>query len=257
MREKTNDALNAIKAHVAHLWDALRSKVPSACCAELLGEIGQFGSQGIYLLDQQGELKDCAVPDGLDAAGRKEKTPALFDRPYFRIAKSFREPYISDSFKSVFNGNSTIALCVPIMDGIDFRDLVFAATHVGTWDWLIARVKMQWNNGRSVVLIDSNGIALFPPNHEISLRTPTKKDLLVQSEKANANIGHGFEDLFALSRRDALIKHLVENIVPLSQDDDVFELGGDFEYYSVVTEVPNTRWKLAISQPFRKTQVNG
>jgi hypothetical protein len=251
---KTKEAIEKMKALVPDLLAALKTNNCGSSCAPLIAQIGQLAAQGVYLLDQQGELKDCAVPAGLDPIKRAQKMPTMFERPYFRIAKSFREPYISDSFRSVYNGNSTVAICVPVVEGIQFKGLVFAATHVGMWDWLKVEVEAQWAKNRAVVLIDANGIALFPPNQEVSLRTGTKmkRHLLIATEDPAANIGHRFDDLFALSRRDALVRHLVENIVPLSQDDDVFELGGDFEYYSVVTEIPATRWKLGISQPFAK-----
>jgi hypothetical protein len=59
--------------------------------------------------------------------------------------------------------------------------------------------------------------------------------------------------LLTLSRRDRLVDHLANNIVPLAQDDDLVSLGPELRQYSVVTEIQNTAWKLALSRAMIKT----
>ncbi len=249
LAEHLADALRKLEAHAADALHAVVSASYGTCCDPILPDVGAIATQGVYLVDARGTVKDCAVPTGLNRNERMALIPTFFDRPYFRIAKSFRESFVSDSFQSVFNRNATVALCVPLLEGVRFRGLLFAAAQVGAWMWPVDQAQAQWGRGRSVLLVDSNGIALFPPNQEIPVR---EGRLRIQSEDPTANRGYHYEEILALSRRDALIKHLAERIVPLSQDDDVYELGGDFQCYSVVTEIPKTHWKLAISQPFLK-----
>lgn len=250
LSEQIEQAFEKMNTRMNDLLAALASGSGLDCCRQLMEGIGPLASQGVYLLDQQGRVCECSVPAGLSREDRMKHMPTFFDRPYFRIAKSFREPYVSDSFESKFNAHATIALCIPLLEGLTFKGLVFSAAQVGPWVWPINAATEQWSKGRSMILIDSNGIALLPPNNEVALKNG---NLLISTEDPAVNLGYRYKDLFALSRRDSLVKHLVENIVPLSQDDDVFEISSDFEYYSVVTEIPKTRWKLAIAQPVEKT----
>lgn len=247
--DQLQSALGRLQAHSGTALAAISSGTVGVCSQALLG-IGPIANQGVYLVDQSGTVMDLAVPAGLDAKARLARLPSFSSRPYFRIAKSFRQAFVSDSFKSAFNGNSTVALCVPLLEGVRFRGLLFAATQIGAWDWPVEQARPHWAKKRLVLLVDSNGRALFPPNQEIVVKDGI---LSVAGETPAANRGYHYDELFSLSRRDALIKHIVENIVPLSQDDDVCEFGSDFECYSVVTEIPRTRWKLAIVQPFVKT----
>lgn len=75
---------------------------------------------------------------------------------------------------------------------------------------------------------------------------------LKRQNEANANLGYAHTRLLTLSRRDRLAGHLANNIVPLAQDDDLVVLGPELRQYSVVTEIPNTSWKLALSRAMIK-----
>lgn len=97
----------------------------------------------------------------------------------------------------------------------------------------------------SFVLVDSNGIALLPPNDELEMGDPPK---LPAGEKNEDNQGFDFAALHRVSRRDQLVSSVWRNIVPLAQDDDVLILS-DLHYYSVISNLPETRWKLSLSVP--------
>jgi hypothetical protein len=245
--------LSLLKDHAAAALAALKENKGNDVCDATLRSTQATTTQGVYLLNADGDIKGCAVPLGLDAVKRMALTPTLHERSYFRISKSFREPFVSDSLSSIFNGNSAVFLCVPLTEGIhkQFSGLLFGAVQVGPWDLPINLAQSQWNKGRSFLLVDSQGICLLPPNDEFPIRDGTINPAL--TEEMAANQGFDYERLLALSRRDSLVKHVVEGIVPLSQDDDVFELSSDLQYYIVVSEVPNTRWKLAIAEPSRRT----
>jgi hypothetical protein len=43
----------------------------------------------------------------------------------------------------------------------------------------------------------------------------------------------------------------MQNVVPLAQDDDVHVLAPDIVSYSVVTELAEARWKIALSRYLR------
>jgi hypothetical protein len=230
----------------------LKQRKCDGLCKAALKSVQEIANQGVYLLDAEGDVIDCAVPSGLNLKKRIELTPTLHERPYFRIAKSFREPFVSDSFPSIFNANSTIFLCVPITEENRFSGLLFAATQIGPWKLPVELAQSQWRKHRSFLMVDSQGICLLPPNNELQTEDGMMHHQLNDEDKA-ANRGFHYRDLFALSRRDSLIKHVVEGIVPLSQDDDVFDLSSDFEYYIVVTEIRRTRWKLAIAEPNIRT----
>ena len=68
--------------------------------------LGPLAGQGVYVLNEQGAPVDFAVPGTLDADKRKQ-TKIWSDRPYFRRAHFFRQPFVSDLAPSVFNGNGT------------------------------------------------------------------------------------------------------------------------------------------------------
>ncbi|MCW3134272.1 MAG: hypothetical protein N2V78_08105 [Methanophagales archaeon] len=71
---------------------------------------------------------------------------------------------------------------------------------------------------------------------------PTEKNKGVDgAEDPASNIGYSFDKLISLSRRDSLISHVAKNIVPLTQDDDIHNISTDSRYYTVVTDIWNTR----------------
>lgn len=159
----------------------------------------------------------------------------------------YREPFVASTLESVFNGNATAFLCVPILDPESiYRGLVFSAFQVGAWKTPLEirdELRGDWGERLSFVLIDSDGVLLLPPNDEFE-----PIGARVDEEDPGDNVGFGFEALLRLSRRDKLVERVWNNIVPLARDDDVLRLG-DVEMYSVVADVPRTRWKLALSVP--------
>lgn len=211
---------------------------------EELSNIGNLASQGVYLLDDQGNTIEHRVPHGLNQALRKPSIP-LNNRPYFRQAKSFRESFISDSSGSIFNGQSTFFICKPVVKNGQSIGLLFSAVQIGQWKTPYEKAKELWKTF-SFLLIDSNGVCLVPPRGEFDI-VPAEK--MIQGESPAANIGFSYSRLLELSRRDDLVRHISKSVVPITQDDDVLELGRDLKEFSVVSELPRTRWKIAISFP--------
>jgi hypothetical protein len=208
--------------------------------------LGTLAGQGIYLLNAGGEMIDHWLPPTLSIAARSESD--FRGRPYVRQARMYRQAFISNVVESMFNGNATAFLCVPVLDaGGKYDGLVFSAFQVGAWKTpLELRTQLQEEHKTkelSVLLLDSSGVLLMPPNEEFTPRKPR-----IGREPPSANIGFDFRRLYRLSRRDKLVERIWNNIVPLAQDDDVTSLG-DVKMYSVVAEVPHTRWKLALSIP--------
>jgi hypothetical protein len=215
--------------------------------------LGALAGQGVYLLDEDDSIVEVGLPAGLSLPERKTK--GLHRRPYVRQAHMYREPFVSATVSSLFNGNATAFLCVPILDNRkQYRGLLFSAFQVGAWALPLelrdALRKRSTADELSFVLIDGDGVLLLPPNSEFAPRKVT-----IKKEGRAANIGFDFERLVRLSRRDKLVERVWNNIVPLARDDDVLGLGG-VEMYSVVAEVPQTRWKLALSVPTPRSAVS-
>ena len=208
--------------------------------------LGALAGQGVYLLGEADGIVEHWVPDGLRKDERRKGD--FHRRPYAKQARMYREPFVSNTIASRFNGNSTAFLCVPILSPErEYRGLLFSAFQVGAWDTPdeLRRSVRDAHPGREVsfLLVDSDGVLLLPPNGEFEPREAS-----VDGEPGEANRGFEYEQLRRLSRRDRLVGRIWNNIVPLGQDDDVLELA-DVKIYSVVAEVARTRWKLAISIP--------
>lgn len=214
---------------------------------ELRGKLKERAGQGVYLLDRQGRLVACSVDDRLtDVRRRVGPAEGFAERPYFRQATTYGKEFVSDAFLSRFNSNSTIAFCVPLKSPTGtMQGLLFAACQIGAWQLPLQLAKKIWDVRplASVVVVDSNGIALFPPNREFE-PVGAKTD-----EPSQLNVGYLHDRLQALSGRDRLISRVMENVVPLRQDDDVIPLGPEVKQYSVMTELHSARWKIAISEP--------
>jgi hypothetical protein len=212
-------------------------------CGKALGEMA---GQGLYVLDARGRVHQHWLPPGLNSANRKH--PSFEGRPYVQQARMYRVPFASSIHKSTFNQHGTIFLCAPIVEDAEYRGLVFSAFQPGSWSLplkLAAQAgKRRPNTDVSFLLIDANGIVLMPPNGEF---VPIDRPL--KGEPEGMNRGYPFDRLARLSRRDKLVERIWNNIVPLAQDDDAFRLN-DIQLYSVVAEVPRTRWKCAVSIPY-------
>jgi hypothetical protein len=212
-----------------------------AICGERLDTLA---GQGVYVLDVSGDTIESWQPPGLTSTNRRDAN--FRERPYVRQAQMYRQPFASTTVESMFNGNATAFLCVPIVAPDEtYRGLVFSAFQVGSWQTpldLQRELKSRYATQEvSFLLVDNNGVLLLPPNTEFPPR-----EVQVEGESEAANLGFEFERLRRLSRRDKLVERIWNNIVPLAQDDDVIRLG-EVEMYSVVTEVKHTRWKLALS----------
>ncbi len=99
---------------------------------DLRDDLGELAGQGVYLLSDNGDIRCCSLPKGLVAPQRYAKA-SLHERFYVRQAKTFRRPFVSDSDKSVFNGQSTIFLCQPLGGITKYMGLLFAAAQIGVW----------------------------------------------------------------------------------------------------------------------------
>ena len=214
--------------------------------SNLCSELGEFASQGVYLLNDQGEIVHFEVPIGLDKNFRKPKKP-FNDRPYFKQAKFFRKPFVSDTVDSYYQGQSTFFLCVPVLKQGQMSGLLFSASQVGQWKTPIDVAERFWQYGQSFLLIDSNGVCLLPPKNEF----PTKDKPINASEVSGKNIGYPYDELLELSRRDMLVRHISKCVVPISQDDEILNLGIDFKEFVIVSEIQDSRWKIAVSVPVR------
>ncbi|MBV5303909.1 MAG: SIR2 family protein [Chlorobium sp.] len=212
---------------------------------KLLVDLKELASQGVWLLNDAGVVQSYRVAAGQDSSKRGTKK-SFSERPYFRQAKTYRKPFVSDTTMSTFNRNSTFFICFPLMSANGFAGLLFAACQSGTWQVPFHIAKECWKDDLSFVLIDSNGIVIVPPNDEFSSSGNTGPE--GANEDPLSNIGYSFENILSLSRRDFLVSHVARNIVPLSQDDDIATVSSDLRIYSAITEVRSTRWKLCLSR---------
>jgi hypothetical protein len=128
------------------------------------------------------------------------------------------------------------------------RGLLFSASQVGQWELPILIAGDFWKDGFSFLLIDSNGISLLPPMNEFPLKDAPMAGV---AEAVDANRGYAYEHLLGLSRRDMLVRHISKSVIPVTQDDDVLNLWADIRQFTIVSEVPNTRWKIGVSVPVR------
>jgi len=209
----------------------------------LRSSLGHLASQGVYLTDEFGKCLCWATPSRIRKRDRILSNP-INERPYFRQSKSFREPFVSDFAESIFNNNSTFFICYPILKVGKFFGLLFSAAQIGQWKKPINLARKHWGKGQSFLILDSNGVCGLPPHDEFSTEIPNTKNGIV-------NEGYPHKKLLSVSRRDSLIKHISKSVVPVTQDDDVLRLSGDFSQFTVVSEIDKTRWKIGISIPIQ------
>ena len=218
-----------------------------------------LGSQGIYVVDadgalvQEGEALVGRRYDRLDAVIRDEHLVRIrstfADRPYFQTAKTFRRPFVSDLFESIFNRNSTFAVCHPILSGDHFVGLIFSAAQVGQWRAPL-EVADAVPKGLGVYLIDGQGVVAMPPHREFA-PSPTT---LLNSESEDRRLGFSHLSLRLLSRKDRVIMRLSENIVPIEKDDDVLSLDKRLDVYARVQTVAAFEgWRCAITRTIEFT----
>ncbi|MFZ1083703.1 MAG: SIR2 family protein [Terracidiphilus sp.] len=236
IREFTNAASEYLRA---------KQHLDTAWLLQLCERLGPLASQGVFLLNDQGEVIASELPSGLNKTARAPK--GIFNnRPYFKQAKSFRDAFVSDTAQSIYNKHSTFFLCVPILRDDQMVGLLFSASQVGQWKEPISVAEDLWKKRISFLLIDSNGVCILPPQNEFAA---FDQPAMGCSEEPNLNVGYPYGMLLGLSRRDSLVRHISRSVVPVTQDDDVLILSGDFRQFTIVGEVPNTRWKVAVSVP--------
>lgn len=258
-------ALNSLKAFQRQAIDATCSNATTVWLGDTVKCLDCMAGQGVWLVDKEGVVVDFALPPGLlkferekvlkqRAANAKRPAPPngfgwLDDRPYFRSAKTFQDPFVSDLSPSIFNGHGTIFLCHPLIDNGQFRGLLFAAAQPGAWTEPVTLAEEALRAKRQLILVDSNGVLLVPTVGDQNNRIfPTKNKGANDSEDEQGNRGFSFTRLLELSRRDNLVSHVANNIVPLSQDDDILVLSADLKQYSVIAEIPRSRLKLAVTR---------
>lgn len=232
-----NDALTTISSYYNDALISIGTRTNFSWLTNLLTALGELANEGVYLCDDQGRILEYELPSRYPKASRIIPPSTIFiDRPYFRQAKTFRIPFISDSFKSMFNFNSTFTVCLPIFENSRFKGLLFSACQIGNWQMPINEANAIWNANSSLsfILIDSNGNCLIPPNNDFALTN---------------NDGYNFEKLFILSKKDKVISRLIENVLPINKDDDVINISSNIKYYSLITELKKTRWKIGIATP--------
>jgi hypothetical protein len=258
-------ALSVINSYLAKAIETIDGGAERDWLGDAIRQMGELSGQGIWLIDEEGKIIDYELPFGLSRVAREEelksrakkakRAPApngrgwLDDRPYFRAAKTFQEPFVSDVFQSIFNGHGTVFFCQPLINEGSFRGLLFAAAQVGTWKKPISLSERCLFAGRQLIIVDSNGVLLVPSvgDHENKI-VPSVSTARDGGEEPNCNVGFPFSRLLELSRRDSLVAHIANNIVPVSQDDDIMVLSSDLKQYSVISEVRRSRLKLAVTR---------
>jgi hypothetical protein len=242
INHELSDALIKLKKYKNKSDDCLTNKsYDFSWLSNLIKDLGVFAGQGVYLLNDEGEIVHYEIEDRLKITRetRIKKLGSFDDRPYFQQARTFREEFISDLYESVFNKIATFSICLPIISDNIFKGLLFSACQIGQWQTPVELAKNIQNQRKSVILVDSNGVCLFPPNKEFEYETTD-----IDSEN---RIGFLYDDLLVLSRRDKLVNRVMENLIPLGKDDDVLSLSNDLKYYSLVKEFLIARWKLTLS----------
>ena len=244
IESEMNGALDTLSTYEQNAKDVLNGTSDDhSWLKKLSNELEHFAGQGVYLLNRDGTIVCYDIEKDLIATRKDqiEDRASFSDRPYFQQARTFREKFISDVYPSIFNELSTFSICFPIKsDENIFIGLLFSACQIGQWQTPVKLAKNIQYQKRAVLLVDSNGICLLPPNDEFAYETSP-------CSNGESRIGFIYNDLLVISRRDKLVSRIMENLIPLGQDDDVLSLSSDLKYYSIVKEIPFSRWKLTIS----------
>ncbi len=229
-------------------------------------------SQGVWLLNASNEVVGCSVPEGQDKQARlqhicsesnlEDTAPARFpNRPYIQVAKSFREPFVSDGIMSIFNGHVTIFICRPIVEKNtkDYKGLLFSATQPGHWKLPLTRAQeLAGTPGQTLILCSSDGVPLLPfeldEKGELSTDKPDLPPVLYKMEEqhgkdtvAKSNVGFSYKKLERQALQSTLVRKVKRIIIPSMQvNTQLKQL--DTKYDIVAQFVPRTPWKLAIAR---------
>jgi hypothetical protein len=259
IRKDLDRAIDQLKKVVAEIATALkRNPFDMGAIAAKLDSIDRsaaLATQGLYLVDSVGDLIDWRY-DLLDGLAREEEIRRTLKnnfrtRPYFQASKSFRRPFVSDFFKSVFNEHATFAICVPITENDNFMGLLFSACQIGQWDTPIKAIDdvRRTKYALGAYILDNQGMVAAPPNKEFL----AKISPLCTSEPDSVRIGFNYTELKILSRKDRIVSRLAENIVPVQNDDDVFSLDKELEIYARIANVGDLGWRCAVTRTIRFT----
>ncbi len=259
IRTDLERAIDELKKPMAAIAKALATKPDKVAIAAALDSIDRtvaLARQGLYLVDSVGDLIGRRY-DQLDEPKRdeiiaRELKNNFGTRPYFQASKSFRRPFVSDFFKSVFNENATFAICVPITSNDNFLGLLFSACQIGQWATpvdAINRVRSA-KDALGVYILDNQGMVAAPPNKEFD----AKVSPLLVTEPEAVRVGYNYTEIKILSRKDRIVSRLAENIVPVQNDDDVFPLDKELEIYARIANVGDLGWRCAVTRTIRFTQ---
>jgi hypothetical protein len=236
------------------LYDLVCGRSDAAVIEAKLVEVDPgkaLATQGIYVVDRDGRLVARRFTDQ-DAVAREAKLNEMRQsfslRPYFRQAKTFRRAFVSDLFGSVFNGNSTFAICVPLLRGEQFGGIVFAACQVGQWDTPI-RLRAELDPELGLYVMDGHGSVALPPNSEFKCRPSPE----ILTEPESSRVGYSHQALQLLSRKDRVILQLAGNIIPVEKDDDVISLNRELDVYARLQALGELGWRCAVARTIRFT----
>lgn len=218
-------------------------------CRRVAIELETYANQGVYLVNRKDEIFAIHCNTGLNETERKKYN--FSTRPYFRQANSLRKPFISDAFESIFNGNISLSFCLPLAKNGQFSGLLFSAYNVRDKSVFETVRTIAVRKGLELVIVDANGILVYPSSPHITEGEPVGSKFKQMDEKEDVNIGLSFWNMVRISRTDRRIQRIIENVVPLSQDDDFERLGPDTISYAVVSEIPHTRMKIAVLRYLR------
>lgn len=239
--------LEQLEAASAEALTHLKRGTDCKWLRDLQVKLGPLSSQGTYLTDDQGMVVAYETPSGIPHEDRAT-TKSLSERPYFQQAKTFRTKFVSDVAPSIFNHNSTFFLSCPLMSDGFMSGLLFAACQIGQWSAPIDFARTFWEQDKALLIVDSNGLCLLPPHDEFPLTG------LGVDGQVTANTGYSYRNLLRMSRRDLLTKHVANSVIPISLDDDVLRFANGYSEFSVISEIPETRWKVAVSTPIVLTK---
>ncbi|MCP4677299.1 MAG: hypothetical protein GY854_17655 [Deltaproteobacteria bacterium] len=241
------EGLLRLEAASPRALECLAGDRDDAWLMDVQERLGPLASQGTYLTDDQGLVVAYTTPSGIPHEERAT-TASFSQRPYFQQAKTFRTKFVSDTAASIFNQNSTFFLCCPLMSDGHMSGLLFAACQIGQWNTPLDLARIFWDQEMALLLVDSNGLCLLPPQNELPLVG------LDENGNQTVNSGYPYRRLLSLSHRDLLNKHIANSVIPISLDDDVLRFADGYSQFSIISEIPETRWKVAVSMPVIATR---
>lgn len=206
LADDINRALTVLSTFAGSAVEAAQGKRGTAWLQVAVTELGQMAGQGVWLVNEEGVVVDYDLPSGLSKNAREAvlksralqaKRPSppngrgwLDDRPYFRSAKTFQNPFVSDVSQSIFNGHGTVFLCHPLIDKGLFRGVLFAAAQAGAWSTPVTLAEWCLSEQRQLMLVDSNGVLVVPTvGDHLGRIVPIESSGASGTEDPSANVG--------------------------------------------------------------------